>query len=309
MALGLALAFPSRLWGQTDVQSSMYWAVPTLYNPASVGSDSALHVAAFNRMQWVGVENAPQTFFVATDMPFQFRRKRMGVGLNLISDKAGLFQTTLVGLQYSYSLSLWGGRLALGLQGGFLNQSFDGGGVYIPDGEAWETNDEAIPTSTVSGMAFDGGLGLHYEWGQWYGGIGALHLTGSKVDLEEYAYTEMARTFYFTLGGNIPIRRTLFILQPSVLVKSTFNVTQTDYTLRTTYDHRFWGGITFRPKDAVVLMVGAQVKAVGLGYAYDVGLSPLASASGGSHELLATYTLRLELNKKAKHRHKSIRIL
>ena len=74
-------------------------------------------------------------------------------------------------------------------------------------------------------------------------------------------------------------------------------------------DHKFWGGVTYRPKDAVVLMVGADVGAVRLGYSYDIGVTPLAKASHGSHELMVTYSYKLDLDKRKQHAHKSIRIL
>lgn len=304
------------LWGraeyaaaQDDVQSSLYWAVPTLYNPAAAGSDSALHVAAFDRMQWVGVKNAPQTFFVSADMPVRLRHRLHGIGLTAVNDQAGLFSTTYVSGQYAYRFDLWGGRLAVGGQAGLVNQTFRGGDIYIPDGDAWEPGDDALPTGDVSAMGFDCGAGLRYERGWWYGGVGALHLTATTLDLDEYAYSELVRTYYFHAGGNIPIRRTLFLLQPSVLVKTTWQTTQVDYTLRATYDRRFWGGLTYRPGDAVVLMVGADVKTFRFGYAYDIGISPLAKASDGSHEVLVAYTLQFDLDKKKKHPHKSIRIL
>lgn len=299
----------TQLSAQDIPQTSMYWAVSTFYNPAAVGADSALHVTAFSRMQWSGVENAPRTFFVSGDMPFKIRNRRHGVGLTLMNDQAGLFANTQFGLQYAYSMKLWGGRLALGAQLGAVNQGFDGGGIYIPDGDAWDPSDDALPSGQVSALAFDAGVGAYYERNWFYGGVGAQHLTGGELDLDEYAYSELTRTFYFHAGCNIPIKHTLFIVQPSVLVKTTFQMTQTDYTLRASYDRRFWGGLTYRPGDAVVLMVGADVRTIRLGYAYDIGISPLASAAGGSHELLVTYTMHIELDKKRKHPHKSIRIL
>ena len=312
--LGLLLCLAA--WGgteraaaQQDVQSSLYWAVPTLYNPATAGCDSALHISAFDRMQWVGVKNAPQTFFISADMPVHFLRRLHGLGVTAVNDQAGLFLTTYVAGQYAYRLDLWGGRLSMGGQAGIVNQTFRGGDIYIPDGDAWEPSDDALPSGDVSAMGFDCGAGVYYERGRWYGGVGALHLTGTELDLDEYAYSELARTYYFHAGGNIPIRRTLFIVQPSVMVKTTWQTTQVDCTLRATYDRRLWGGLTYRHGDAVVLMVGADVKTFRFGYAYDIGISPLAKASDGSHEVLVTYTLQFDLDKKRKHPHKSIRIL
>ena len=294
---------------QNDPQSSMYWAVPTLYNPATVGCDSALKVTAFDRMQWVGVKNAPQTFFASLDMPFKLKRVRNGIGAMVMNDKAGLFNTTQLGLQYSYSQQLWEGRLALGLQAGMVNQAFSGGEIYIPDGDAWDPSADGLPSGDVSAMALDCGFGAYYERGWWNAGLGVQHLMESTLDLDEYAYSQLKRTFYFTVGGNIPVKRTLLLLQPSILVKTTWQAMQTDYTLRATYDHKFWGGVTVRPGDAVVLMVGADVGAVRLGYAYDIGVSPLAKASNGSHELMVTYSYKIDLDKQRQHAHKSIRIL
>lgn len=305
----LAMLLSPSLWAQQDMQQSMYWASPTAFNPATAGSDSALHITAFDRMQWVGVKGAPQTFFVSADLPVMLGRKRTGFGLSVLNDQAGLFTTTLVNAQFNYSLKLWGGRLAIGAQPAFVNQSFDGSGVFIPSGEAWDASDDAIPTGEVSGMAFDLGAGAYYEWKYLYAGLSAQHLLSSQVELEEYAYTEFTPTYYFYAGGNIPLKHTLFILQPSLLVKSTFQFTQYDITLRTLWNNKFWGGITYRPGDAMVLMVGADIEHIRLGYAYDVPLSQMSLAGGGSHELLATYTLHIDLDKQKRRGNKSIRIL
>ena len=299
----------STLFAQQDTNESMYWATPTLYNPATAGSDSALHITAFDRMQWVGVKDAPQTFFVSADIPIMLGRKRTGLGVTILNDQAGLFTTTFVNLQMNYSFKMWGGRLAVGLQPGFVNQTFAGGEVYIPSGEAWDAADDAIPTGDVSGMTFDPSAGVYYERGWFYGGFSGQHLLGSEIELADYAFFELSPTFYFHAGGNIPLKHTLFILQPSLLVKSTFQFTQYDFTVRTTYNEKFWGGLSYRPGDAVVVMVGADVNHVRLGYAYDIPISQIGFAGGGSHEILATYTMHIDLDKTKSRGTKSIRIL
>lgn len=310
VALLLALSSGTMaLYAQNEVQTSMYWATPTLYNPSTAGSDSAMHIAAFNRMQWVGVENAPQTFFASVDLPFKLKQRRMGAGASVLSDKAGLFNTTQIEAQLSMSYKLWGGRLALGLQGGFVNQAFNAGDIYIPEGDAWDPNDDALPKNEVSAMTFDVATGAYYERKGWYAGVGVQHLASGTVELDEFAYSELERTYFFHAGGNIVIKRSLLSLQPSLLIKSILHATQTDFTLRMTYNKQFWGGLNYRPKDAVTVMVGADVGSVRLGYAYDIGISPLAKASHGSHEIMVTYSMHLDLDKKKQHQHKSIRIL
>lgn len=298
-----------RASAQNEAQTSMYFAVPTFYNPASAGADSALLITAFDRMQWVGVKNAPQTFFVSVDMPFKVRQSRHGIGLSVMNDQAGLFKTTQLGLQYSHSFRLWEGRLALGFQAGMVNQDFAGGEIFLPDGDAWDPNDDGLPSGDISGMTFDCAFGAYYEHEWFFAGLSAQHLTGGAIDLDEYAYSELTRTYFFLLGSNIPVKRSLLLLQPSVLVKTTFQALQYDITLRALYDNKFWGGITLRPGDAVVVMAGVNLGNINLGYAYDIGITPLAKASHGSHEVMATYSMKLDLDKKKQHARKSIRIL
>lgn len=308
LTMTLALTV-SRLSAQQDTQQTMYWATPSLYNSATAGCDSALHISAFDRMQWANVKGAPHTFFVSADLPVMLGRKRTGVGLSILNDQAGLFTTTFVNAQLNASLKLWGGRLAIGLQPSFVNQAFKGGDVFIPTGEAWDPSDDAIPTGDVSGMAFDLGTGVYYERKWFYAGLSAQHLLASELELADYAYFKLTPTFYFHAGGNISLKHTLYKLQPSVLVKTTFQFTQVDFTLRATYNDKFWGGVTYRPGDAVALMVGADIGSIRLGYAYDIPISQMSLVGGGSHEILATYTLHIDLDKQRQHGTKSIRIL
>lgn len=300
---------PWRAWAQLESQSTMYFAVPTLYNPAAAGCDSALHVTANNRLQWVGADDAPNTLFASVDAPIMLGRKRLGLGFTVLNDQAGLFATTFLNVQVNASMKLWGGRLAIGVQPGFVNQSFDGSDVYIPTGDAWDASDEAIPQESVSGMAFDLGIGIFYERGWWYGGLAANHLMGSEIELDTYAYSELTRTLYAYGGGHIPIKQTPFVLKPSFLVKTTGQFTQYDLTFRADWNRRYWGGVTYRHGDAVALMVGAVVGHVQVGYSYDIPLSQMGVATGGSHEILATYTLHIDLEKSHKQPSKSIRIL
>ena len=56
-------------------------------------------------------------------------------------------------------------------------------------------------------------------------------------------------------------------------------------------------------------MVGAEYKNFFLGYAYDYPLSAIARGSSGSHEIVAGYSLKINLTGKNRNRHRSIRIM
>ena len=57
------------------------------------------------------------------------------------------------------------------------------------------------------------------------------------------------------------------------------------------------------------LVLAAEFKNFYLGYTYEYATSAIAKASSGSHEILAGYSLKLDLSDKNRHRHKSIRIM
>ncbi len=54
---------------QTDAQFSQYYEAPSFYNPAAIGLTDFVRIRAGARLQWVGVDNAPQTFAGVADMP------------------------------------------------------------------------------------------------------------------------------------------------------------------------------------------------------------------------------------------------
>lgn len=304
---------------QTDAQLTQYWAVPSLYNPAATGSSDYLRIRGFGRLQWVGIENAPKSFGVVAESPFQVGKTRIGLGANLGQESLGLFSNFNLNLQFSYKLKLFNGELGLGIQAGLLDQKFEGSKVFIPDGDDYhQSSDEAIPTQDMNGTALDLGAGIFYTHKLFYAGIGAQHLTNPKVklslegsestDAQEYEI-ETSRMMYFTAGSNIGIKNTLFELMPSVFVKTDFSMFTAEATLQARYNKFLRVGIGYRYKDAVSIMIGADIKNFFIGYSYDYATSAISKASSGSHEIVAGYQLKLDFNGKNKNKHRNIRIM
>lgn len=296
-------------FAQQEAQISQYWALPGYLNPGAIASNDRLTVAALDRMQWTGVPNAPKTFFITAEMPFRMLKKKHGLGVIVVNDRAGLFANTDFALQYAFRLKLWEGELSLGIRAGATSQSFDGEKVDIPDTPDHAPSADDIPRTKVSAMAFDAGFGIHYTHRLFYAGLSASHLPEPELELDEKSYIQLKRVYYLTAGGNIALRNPLYELHPSFLLKSTFQTTQVDISLRMVYNKMFWGGISYRWKDAIVMMAGAEIKGIRIGYSYDIGTSAMAKVSNGSHEIFASYALKLDLSPKTKNKHKSIRIL
>ena len=305
----IALCIYEKGYAQYDAQLSQYWALPTYYNPGAAGSTDKLNIRAATRQQWVKMPGAPKTFIIMGDMPFKLFKQQHGVGAVISSEKIGLFSNTALGIQYSFKVKLLGGQLGLGLQFGLINQVFDGSEVYIPESDYHTQTDEGIPTTEVKGMAFDLGFGAYYTHKYFWAGFSAMHLTSPKITFDEKYETYVPSSFYFTAGGNIPFKNSLFILQPSLLLKTVVKRIQVEFGAIVKYNKFIWGGLSYRLNDALIFSLGGEWKGVMLGYSYDYSLSDIVKVTSGSHEVFVGYSMKLDLGKKTKNKHKSIRIL
>lgn len=294
---------------QYDSQLSQYFMAMGYYNPAYAGVREDLNLLALSRLQWIGIEGAPKSFFIHADMPFKLGKTNHGVGLLIFTEGIGLFQNTHVNLQYAYKQKLLGGTLSAGLQFGLVNQSFNGEKVFYPTSQFHQQQDQAIPNVQVSGMGMDIGAGLYYTHKKFYVGLGITHLNKAEVRLDEYSSMYLSSTYNLIGGYNIQLRNPLYELQPSVFLKTDMQSFQADITARLVYNKMFNGGFSWRVNESVILLLGAKFGSFHVGYAYDFPTTPILKGTSGSHELMVSYKLKLKKSKSGKNKHKSVRIL
>ena len=225
------------------------------------------------------------------------------------------------------------GNFSAGLQVGYINQSFDGTKVEIPEDDYHEQQDDAIPTSLVSGSSIDASLGIFFSKEKWFAGLSVNHLLSPKLILSDNYVSEIPRSYYFVAGYNIQLNNPLLELRPTLLVKTmemsslyldadsliekvetnTLKAmllnTQVDVSIRMVYNKQLWGGLSWRKGDALTLMFGGKFKMIEAGYAYDFPISRIIKESTGSHEVFVRYSMDMNLDKKKKNKHKSVRIL
>ncbi len=320
----LAAMIPLSIYGQSDPLYSQAWALPTLYNPAAVGSTDFLRIRGAARLQWVGIKNAPKSFTGTADIPFKLFERRWGGGVNITQEGIGLFNNTYINGQISGRLKkLFGGELTIGLQVGYFGSSFRGSDVYIPDDDDYhDSNDPSIPNQDVGGGTIDFGIGLQYVHPKFHAGVSVLHPASPKVKLntkgttsssstsDNHEYeTYVSRTLYVSAGSNIPIKNTLIELQPDLIVATDFKNLSGVLSLKGWYNKMMFGGIAYRWDDAVSINLGAEFKNFLLGYSYDIPTSKILKASSGSHEITVGYRLKLDFGGKNRNRHRSIRLM
>lgn len=291
---------------QYDPSFSHYWAVEPSYNPAAAGKDPKLNFAAGYNMTMVGFEHNPRTIYFGGDMPFYAIGAYHAVGIQLLNDELGLFSHKKVSGQYAYKHRLLGGTISAGLQVGFLSENFDGSGVELED-----SSDPAFSKSEATGTAFDLGAGLYYTHRNWYVGASVQHITAPTVELGETNELEVSRTYYFTGGYNIKLRNPFFTLNTSVFGRTDGVAYRGDVTARLKYTHEnriMYAGLTYSPTNSVTLLLGGTFKGIMIGYSYEAYTSAI-NIGNGSHELVVGYQTDINLYKKGRNRHQSVRIL
>lgn len=291
---------------QYDPSFSHYFDMETSYNPAAAGKQPKLNVTAAYALDMAGFEHNPQTAYASADLPFYALKTYHGAGLVFMNDKLGLFTHQKLALQYALKFKIWGGQMSAGLQAGFLNESFDGSKIDVED-----SSDPAFTTSQVSGNAFDLGFGLYYSHRKWYVGLSAQHITAPLVNLGETNELQIDRTYYLTGGYNIQLRNPFLSIRPSVFVRTDAKAYRADVTARLIYTHdekMLYGGVSYSPTNSVTVLLGGSFHGIVLGYSYEFYTSAI-NPGNGSHELFVGYQHDINLTKKGRNLHKSVRIL
>ena len=276
------------------------------FNPAAVGKDMKINVAVAYNNTLTGFENNPKTMYAGADIPFYFLKSYHGVGAQFVNDAIGLFAHKKFALQYAFRHKLWGGNLAVGVNVGLLSESFDGSKVDL------ETPDDpAFPTSEATGTGFDLGIGLYYQHGPWYAGLSSLHLNSPVVDLGEKQSLSIAPSYYLTGGYLFKLRSPSLSIQSSMLARTDATAFRIDLTGRLIYQHEkkyLYGGLTYSPDHSVTVLVGGDFHGVRLGYSYEIYTSAV-SFGNGSHEIFIGYQTDMNLKKRGRNRHQSVRLL
>lgn len=307
IALAVAMAFSMEARAQYDVLFSHYFDMETSFNAGAVGKDPKLNVTAAYAMDMAGFEHNPQTAYIAADMPFQFFSGMHGVGLQFLNDKLGLFNHMRISAQYANKQRLFGGELSIGVQAGLLSEKFDGTGIDLPE----EDNDDAFSKSEINGNGLDLGAGIYYKLKDFYFGVSALHLTAPTIELGETNEIKIERSYYATAGYTFKLHNPFYVIKASAMGRYDGVGYRADVTGRVCYNtenKHMYGGVSYSPMNSVTLLLGMTVQGINIGYSYEAYTNGM-SIGNGSHELFVGYQMDLNLIKKGKNLHKSVRLL
>jgi type IX secretion system PorP/SprF family membrane protein len=247
----------------------------------------------------------------------------------VLADKAGSanLKSTQLNFQYAYKLHLndkW--VLSSGLNFGIGFRSIDYNKLVFYD--QLEFDQDGINLPPPSGLNlenstyfdFGGGL-LAYNRKFWFG-FSAAHLNRPNRSLiNEEAQIPIKTSIHG--GVRIPLYHGLFkkdrtaSIAPSFVYKQQGNFDQLDIGTYFLYEPLVVGlwyrGIPLKQnvkdnlsQDAVVVILGFQLRKVELTYSYDVTVSDLGPISGGAHEIALKFKVELAAQVKSKKKERFI---
>ncbi|MEX1241528.1 MAG: type IX secretion system membrane protein PorP/SprF [Cyclobacteriaceae bacterium] len=278
LVLSFALGLCCTSEAQVDPLYAQYLNNPLLINPAYAGLNNNLNIGVSFRKQWAGFDGSPTTYNVNGHT--SLFDNRMGVGLIVLRDNAGINSNTEVHGTYAYRLDLDQKFLSFGLQAGFI--SFKGNNTdlnpYDPMDPAFSEN------QNITKPSFGAGLILNSE--RYFIGLSVPRMLKAKVtvaDLETQLYSQ----HFYAMGAYIFYINEHIRLKPSLLLKSVKgSPLSADVNCALNFEEKYTAGIYTRNLNAYGLM--AMIKFGGayrFGYAFEVPSGNSVGARFTSHEL------------------------
>lgn len=272
--------------GQQSPHFTQYMFNEFVINPAIAGTKDYYQIRTNHRFQWVGLTDAPLTNTLSVYGPHS--KLPMGFGGFIYNDVTGPTSRTGVTGSYAYNIEINRDiRVSGGLSFGIMQYKVDGTQL-----SAKEVNDIAIQPVVYNAYVPDASIGFYAYADEWYAGFSVNQLLNNKLKLfeTETGLNKLKSHFYLTGGYKYEVNRD-FEVEPSVILKGTApKAYQFDISTRVIYQETMWGGISYRFRDALSVILGySYAEKFYFGYSYDLGINQLRSYNSGSHEIMIGY--------------------
>lgn len=134
--LATVLLLGSSLYSKAQLTTfqNMYFQNKYIYNPAMAGLSKGMDFNVGYRQQWSNFEGTPKTALLTADIQ---ATDKVGLGLNVVNEEAGLLKSTRVMATYAYHLQL------------------EGDNQHVSFGLSLGVNDSRIDYSKINGDGSD----------------------------------------------------------------------------------------------------------------------------------------------------------
>lgn len=287
-----------------DPAFTQFYANPLYLNPAMAGSNGCPRFGVNYRNEWPQLSGNYVTYSASYDQYFKNISGGFGVIATHDQQGQGTINTSMLGLIYSYHLTLnrkW--KMLFGARAAWYQKFLDWDKLTFGDmidprrGFIYATGD--VPRGGSRGF-FDASAGMVIFNKNFFAG-GAVHHLNRPNESMIIGESKMPMRFTGHIGAEIQLG------QKSKYANSTSIMPNIIYQYQNGFQELNIGtyikygsfnfGAWYRNRDAFILTLGINTGKFKLGYSYDVTVSKLNNGvSGGSHEV----SLGINLNCKSK---------
>jgi len=268
---------------------SQYWTNPMLINPGFTGSTDNIEANVIHRNQWKNIPGAPVTSVLSLDGATN--DDKVGLGLILSDDKAGIFAKRSIYTSYSYKIKLAEGHyLRPGINVGLQDVMVDFSRSNIQD-----KNDPYLFNTNRRKSSFDANFGVAYFWKDLKAGVSVLQLVPHKyrLDTDTGSYYKSNSKVNIYVTYLVPLSKDAKINFNPVIAMNMGPRTpfQFDVLANFDYDELVYAGLGYRFNTGMCFNLGIKWnKSLRVSYNYDLVMGKLSGYTGGSHELSLGYS-------------------
>ena len=290
-----------------------------LINPAFAGYYDYSPIMISNRMQWVGIENAPETQIFSAQGPIG----NSGIGAIVFRDQNGIFSQSGAQLAYSYRIN-FGKTQKIRKKSGKVSRkssmlafgcAFSGFQVNIDQSDFFvnDLRDPAISGVIETANLPEASCGLFFQNKNLKIGLSGLQLLESRMNLyqREEENNRMQRRILLHAAVTSTINED-FEFEPSFLYNTTTQwQSRLDFNCKLIYHNDYWFAASYSRElnspygqnISMKLLTGLKLyRKFYMAYSFEYALSEIQIGTLGSHDLAIFYNMGMDVERKRKIR-------
>jgi type IX secretion system PorP/SprF family membrane protein len=294
-----------------DPQFTQFYANPLYLNPALAGSKLCPRVCLNYRNEWPNISGT----YVTTSASFDKMVDAIHGGLGVIAtnDEAGqntIRTTTISGIYSYHQIITRKFSVNAAMEATYSQKAVDWSKLNFGD-EIDPSHGFVKPTSETPGLASRSNLDLSagiVGYGEYFFvGFAAHHLTQPNESMYESGSSPLPIKYTFHAGANIPVgadkRDPDLVVSPNIIFQKQQDFQELCLGLYLK-KNSIVGGLWYRNRDAMIMLIGIEKGPYRIGYSYDVTLSRLTNTTAGSHEI--SFSMGFACKKHKPHYRKDI---
>ncbi len=261
-------------------------------NPAYAGMWEKIGFSSLVRKQWAGINRSPLTQVISFHTPT--KNEKVGLGLNVTSDRYGLENKLNIFGDYAYEIALTPQtRMRMGLKFGFINYKnpltqYD----LYPDGQYDQAFAEDVDLKFMPNF----GVGGFLYGEQYYVGLSIPKLIKNdyKANINNFNLEAQVQTVYLTAGYVYKfIQYNFLVVKPTMMITYNRNLPiQYDLGLNFMLRDKWWIGVMGRSGNALSFITQwIMDNNLRLGFAMDITYNEIFPYQYGTYEVTLGFDL------------------